>query len=325
MGIDEAFDEHQGTVDEDIEKTKLARERRDLFKKALLGQQDILETIGSGSLSRSTQLKPIHDVDVIAVYDQDQHPQWGSDGPSAEEALEHIRDQVNDLLGKSSGTYANEVRYTLLRNHAVKCFLDEKDDPEAFTVDVMPVLRQADGTLLIPERLSRRWGPANPEYLIDEVAAHQRDWRYFRPLVRVLKQWRLTVPVEGGVKSLVMEVLALNCMPRSGNRSQALKTFFTAAAVRVNEGVHDPADLCGEIQPDLDRAGLSAAFSDAAELADRACAAAAEGNTDDALRLWQKIFGDTFPAPAAQPKPASLISGAPTLITPRPIKDAPQG
>ncbi|MEU0845919.1 hypothetical protein ABZ370_41610 [Streptomyces sp. NPDC005962] len=122
-----------------------------------------------------------------------------------------------------------------------------------------------------------------------------------------------------------MEVLALNCMPRSGNRSEGLKTFFTAAAVQVNEGVWDPADLCGEIQPDLDRTGLSEALAEARDIAERACAAATEGDTDDALRLWQEIFGDDFPAPAAPAKPASLITGTPALITPRPIKDAPQG
>lgn len=325
MGIDEAFDEFQRTVNEDIEKTRLARERRDLFKEALLSEPDVVETFGSGSLSRSTQLKPIHDVDVVAVYEQDEHPDWGTKGSSAEDALEHIRIQVNRLLGQSKGTHANEVRHTLLRNHAVKCFLDDPDDPEAFTVDVMPALRRPDNTLLIPEQLNTQWVSANPEYLIQCVADHQRAWPHFRPLARVLKQWRLTASVEGRIKSLVMEVLALNCMPRSGNRSEALKTFFTAAAVRVNEAVWDPAGLCGEIQPDLDRVGLSVAFSEAADVAERACAAAADGDTDGALRLWQEIFGDDFPAPTASAKPASLITGTPALITPRPIKDAPQG
>ncbi|WP_416972254.1 hypothetical protein [Streptomyces sp. 4F14] len=325
MGIDDAFDALQKTVNEDIGKTRLARERRDLFKSALGGEPDVLETFGSGSLSRSTQLKPIHDVDIIAIYDLDEHPEWGTDGPSAEDALEHIRGQVNRLLSQSSGTHGNVVRHTLLRNHAVKCFLDDPDDPDAFTVDVMAALRQADGSLLIPETLSTRWVPADPEYLIAQVADHQRAWSHFRPLVRVLKQWRHTVPVEGRIKSLVMEVLALNCMPRSGNRSQGLKTFFTAAAVQVNEGVWDPAGLCGEIQPDLDRAGLSAVFAEVADVAERACAAAAEGDTDDALRLWQEIFGEGFPAPAAPAKAATLITGTPAFITPRPIKDAPQG
>jgi hypothetical protein len=325
MGINEAFDALQKTVDEDIAKTRLARERRDLFKEALRKEPDVLKTFGSGSLSRSTQLKPIHDVDIVVVYDPDEHPDWGSSGPSAQEALEHIRSQVNRLLSQSAGTHATVVRHTLVRNHAVKCFLDDIDDPEAFTVDVMAALRQPDGSLLIPEKLSARWVPANPEFLIDRVAECQRDWSYFRPLVRLLKQWRLGVPVQGRVKSLVMEVLALQCLPTSGSRSEGLRTFFTAAAVRVNEGVWDPGGLCGEIQPDLDRRGLSDAFFKAADLADQACTAAAEGDTDEALRAWQEIFGEDFPAPVPAPKKAGALIGAPALLTARPIKDAPQG
>ncbi|MEE1751081.1 hypothetical protein PUR26_00835, partial [Streptomyces sp. SP18CS02] len=112
---------------------------------------------GSGSLSRSTQLKPINDVDIIAVYDGPEHPDWGSAGHSAEHALDHARDQVNRLLGKTNGSHGNEVRLARPRNHAVKCFLDDPDDESAFTVDVMPALRQADGTLLIPEKRSQTW------------------------------------------------------------------------------------------------------------------------------------------------------------------------
>ncbi|MEU9014746.1 hypothetical protein AB0D12_34390 [Streptomyces sp. NPDC048479] len=329
MRIDEAFDDFQKSVNEDIDQTRLARDRRDLFRKALGSEPDVAEVFGSGSLSRSTQLKPIHDVDVVVVYDAVQHPGWGTPGLSAEQALDHTRGQVNRLLGKTNGTHGREVWRALPRNHAVKCFLDDSDDDSGFTVDVMPARRQADGTLLIPEKLTQIWVPAHPEHLINLVAAHQGEWEHFRPLVRVLKRWRHDVPVPGRIKSLVMEVLALNCMPTSGNRASGLRTFFTAAAARVNEGVRDPADLCGEIQPDLDYDGLQTALAEAAELADRACAAAAAGDTDDALRLWQEILGDSFPAPAKPARPITgapaLITGTPALITPRPIKDAPQG
>ncbi|MGW3108281.1 SMODS domain-containing nucleotidyltransferase [Streptomyces sp. NPDC001100] len=322
MGINDAFDELQAEVNADIDQVKLARERRDTFKKAMSGEEDVLETFGSGSLSRSTQLKPIHDVDIVVVYDVTAHPDWGAPGDSAGEALDHAGDQIHRLLGQTYGTVAQEVRRAVPRNHAVKCFLDDKDEEEAFTVDVMPALRQSDGTLLIPEKLNRCWVPADPEYLIRKVAEHQGAWEHFRPLVRVLKDWRHSAPVQGRIKSLVVEILALECMPKEGSRAEGLKTFFTAAAVRVNEGVSDPAGLCGEVQPDLDYDGLSDAFADAADLAERACAAAAAGDTDGALRLWQDIFGDGFPAPA---KPASKITGTPALVAPRPIKDAPQG
>jgi hypothetical protein len=142
-------------------------------------------------------------------------------------------------------------------------------------------------------------------------------------MVRVLKNWRLGVPVEGKIKSLVMEILALDCLPAAGSRPEALRAFFTAAAVRVNEPITDPADLCGEIQPDLDRVGLRDALNEASELATQACAAAANDATDDALQIWAQLFGTDFPAPAK--KQTSPSVAAPALITSRPVKDAPQG
>lgn len=324
MGMDDAFDAFQRAVNEDLDQVKLARARRELFKSALMSEGDVTESFGSGSLSRSTQLKPIHDVDVVVVYDPAEHPSWGSEGDSAGDALDYVGSQVNRLLGATHGDVAKEVRLAAPRNHAVKCFLDDPDDPDSFTVDLMPALRHSDGTLLIPEKRSSLWVPADPEYLIREVAKRQGEWSHFRPLVRVLKYWRLTAPVPGGIKSLVMEILALDCLPGAGNRTDALKTFFTAAAVRVHEGVTDPAGLCGPIQPDLDTTSLSAAFGEAADTADRACAAAADGDTGGAQRLWQELLGDDFPAPEGSVAKAAVYS-APTLIAPRPIKDAPQG
>jgi hypothetical protein len=323
MGVDDAFDEFQKTVDADRDQVTLARDRRDTFKKAFGAEDDVTDVFGSGSLRRSTQLKPVHDVDLVIIYNQEDHPSWGQPGDSAKDALDYVRQRVNVLLGSTYGTVDQLVRRARWRNHAVKCFIDPPEDPDAFTVDAMPALRQSDGTLLIPEALTNQWVVADPEDLIRRVAEHQSDWRYFRPMVRVLKQWRHSVPVDGKIKSLVMEVLALECMPRTGSRSAALRAFFTAAAVRVNWDLVDPAGHCGLIQPDLDRAGLRTALETASEIATRACAAAANGDTDDALRAWRKIFGSKFPA--AEGKKTSHWGTAAVPITPRPVRDAPQG
>jgi hypothetical protein len=324
MGLAEAFDEFQRTVDADRNQVVLARDRRDTFKKAFGAETDVTEVFGSGSLRRSTQLKPVHDVDLVIVYRQEDHPDWGQPGDSAGLALDHVRQRVNLLLGATSGSIETLVRLARWRNHAVKCFIDDPDDPDAFTVDAMPTLRQPDDTLLIPEAVNNQWVTADPEDLIRRVAEHHSAWPYFRPMVRVLKQWRHSVLVQEKIKSLVMEVLALECMPRNGSRPEALRAFFIAAAVRVNWDLVDPAGHCGLIQPNLDTVGLRVALENAAEIATQACTAAANGDTDDALRAWQEIFGPSFPAPRAKKKISPAVTG-PALITTRPVKDAPQG
>lgn len=321
MGVEKAFDDFQKIVNADKEHVDLARERRDIFKRALRGEPDVEEVFGSGSLARSTQLDPVHDVDLVVVYRDGDHPDWGQPGESAGEALEYTRGRVTDLLGQTNGKVDKLVRYTRWRNHAVKCWVDPKDDPDAFTMDAMPALRQADGTLLVPQAATEEWITVDPEYLIRAVAEHQSDWEYFRPMVRVLKRWRHSVPTK--VKSLVMEVLALQCMPRGGNRPEGLRAFFTAAATQVNWGVEDPAGHCGAIQDDLDIAVLRDALDSASEAATRACALAADGDTDEAQRVWQEVFGMEFPAP--DKKSVSPAVTGPVLITGRPVRDAPQG
>jgi hypothetical protein len=321
MGIEKAFDDFQSVVNADKKRVDLARERRDVFKKAFMAESDVAEVFGSGSLARSTQLDPVHDVDLVIVYRAEDHPDWGLPGESASEALQHARERVRYLLGATDGTVEQLVRYTLPRDRAVKCFIDPPEMEGAFTVDAMPVLRQADGTLLIPSKRSKEWTTADPEYLIEAVADHQRDWEHFRATVRVLKRWRLSVPTK--VKSLVMEVLALQCMPRSGTRPEALRAFFTAASIQVNWGVNDPAEHCGAVQADLNILVLREALEEARDAATRACALDADGDADEAQRAWQEVFGSDFPAPEKK-KVSPAVTG-PALITGRPIRDAPQG
>ncbi len=320
MDLTKAFDTFQQAVNADIKQVRLARERRDAFKGALKGEPGVLEVFGSGSLARSTQLKPMHDVDLIMVFDAAAYPEWGQPGDSSADALEVVREMVKRLLGDNGGTVEELVRLAKPRDRAVKCFIDPPEQDDAFTVDVMPVLRQADNTLLVPSKRKECWSTADPEYLIAQVKERQEKWSHFRPTVRVLKLWRHGVPTK--VKSLVMEVLALKCLPTDTTRPQALKAFFTAAAVEVNYGVVDPAGHCGVIQLDLDTEALRTALESARDIAEKACAAAADGDSDGAALLWRELFGDDFPAP--EEKGSGAAAGS-FLYVPRLVVDAPQG
>jgi len=324
MSLGAAFDAFQKQVDADPTQVKEARERRETFKSALGAESDVVEVWGSGSLRRSTHIGPkIHDLDLVAVFDPDEHPGWGEPGDSAADALDVLGGKVNKLLGATNGTVEKLVRIASPRNHAVKCFIDLPDDDDGFTVDAMPALKY-NGALLIPEKNSSDWIPADPQYLVAEIKKRSEDWDYFLRMVRVLKAWRKRAEVEGKVKSLVMEVLALHHLPGGFSRPVALKRFFTAAATAVGNGlVMDPAELCGEIQPDLDRIGLRDSLLNAADFADQACDAADDGHTDDAKKLWREVFGNDFSAPQGKPKtsPALIVPA----VAPRPIKDAPQG
>src|SRR5687768_15850757 len=124
MSVNSGFDVLQQTVDADIDHVRKARRRRDVFRTELPTAEDVVEVIPTGSLARGTHKDPIHDVDVVVIYDAAAHPTWGEPGDSAREALEHTRDLVKEKLGSDEGS-GEQVRLTSLQNHAVKCFLDD--------------------------------------------------------------------------------------------------------------------------------------------------------------------------------------------------------
>lgn len=335
--VNGSFDDYQAHVNAEDAQVVEARRRRDLFKTSFEKRDDVKEVIASGSLRRGTHRDPINDVDTIIVYDADEHPDWGEPGASAAAALDHTRALVNEMLGATNGTDAQEVRLAKPRNHAVKCFLDDPDDGNAFTVDVMPALRRG-GRFLVPEALSEKWIYTDPEELIEQVAKKHAEWNRFAGLVRMLKDWGSKQDIK--IKSLVMEILALDHMPNGNNRPAALKVFFVTAAVRVESliAIEDPAGLCGAIQPDLHMDELGKRLRDAANLASEAVEAQSNNDTHKALTKWREIFGDGFPKPPTPPpsKPTSpnpspgvlpFVPATEPDTTPkrRPIKDTPQG
>lgn len=336
--VEAAFETFQIEVDADPDLVAVARARRLIFRDAFLGEADVSEFVYSGSLARKTQRDPMNDVDVIVVYNAAHHPDWGVDGDgSAKAALEHTRGRVRELLSASPDG-EDFVRLTRLQNHAVKCFIDDPEDPDAFTVDAMPALRLEDGVLLVPEKNSDCWIKTNPEYLISKVAERQEEWTQFVPTVRMIKHWSETAGSE--MKSLVAEVLALNELPVEARRAVALKRFFQAASIAVLGAVEDPAELCGEIQPSLDRQAACALLDQAASHAWKAVEAEDRGESDAALCHWRNLFGDAFPAPAGgcdndedekyENIAVNVGSGAAAVgeigrERSRPVKDSPQG
>lgn len=317
MTVDSGFNALQTEADATPDAVKMARLRRDRFRTALPTAPDVLRVVPSGSLARGTHNDPIHDVDLVCVFRAEDHPGWGDPGSSALDALEYTRDLIKDKLG-FDGSEGREVRLCLLRNHSVKCFLDKPETPGAFTVDVTPALVHPVRGFLIPEQNSKKWIQSDPEYLIGLVAARHKEWNQFAKLVRVLKRWNADHGAH--MKSLTIEVLALHHLP-VGDRPASLAIFFEAASEGVWEPIEDPAGLCGEIQPDLDRAAAAAALAAASDAASKAIDVASYGQDQKAMCHWRTVFGSIFPEPPGGCNFSTATGGAEK----RPIIDSPQG
>src|SRR5215217_4127995 len=102
MNLTDAFDALQSAVNADQRVVDEARRRRNAFRRAFDDESDVHRTFASGSLARGSQIAPIKDVDLLILYNEQDHPDWGQPGHSANDALEHTRTRIKDLLSDPS-------------------------------------------------------------------------------------------------------------------------------------------------------------------------------------------------------------------------------
>jgi hypothetical protein len=307
--ISAEFDRFGREIASDPISVLLARYRRSVFIDALRRRPDVVEVIPAGSLARGTHVGPIHDVDLIAVFDQTKCPDWQGSG-SALAALEHLQTGIRETLQRPLGL----VHDTELRNHVVKCHLDPSLGPldivipNAPPVDVMPALRTMSH-LRVPERRGDHWIDVDPERLMRMVAARQHEWSSFDEVARMIKDWAKHHGLH--IKPLAVDVLVLKYLPGPGmfkgmSRSDAIARFFEAASYAHIIKIADPAGRCGEIDPRVNYAALRKALTDSAGLARKAVDAeqawkswhlSRDGVTHPNV-FWQEIFGsERFPQP----------------------------
>jgi hypothetical protein len=309
----------------------LARWRQSVVIDALKNRPDVVEVIPSGSLARGTPLGPVHDVDLIVIFDQEMHRDWQSSG-SARAALEQMQTAIREALEARPGQPLGPVPYTELRNHVVVAKLELPHTPlgalfpDAPPVDVMPAIRHGSH-LRVPELSSDTWIDVDLERLMGTLAAQQRAWSNFDEAVRMIKGWAHHQGLQ--IPSLAVEMLVMEYLPRPALSelmlsSDAIAGFFeTASRARITR-MPDPAGRYGEIAPGLNYAALQAALSKSAALARQAVDAERAWPTRDnsqevvthPSRFWQEIFGQNefrrpqvwywnLESPADQPSPQS--------------------
>jgi predicted nucleotidyltransferase len=73
MESDDGFRSFANAIDSDLFDVLLAKLRRDAFIEKLKKLPDVVDVIPSGSFTRGTQIGPVHDVDLIVVFDSSRH------------------------------------------------------------------------------------------------------------------------------------------------------------------------------------------------------------------------------------------------------------
>jgi hypothetical protein len=315
MESDDGFRSFSRAIETDPIGMLLAKWRRDVFIRKLKQLPDVVDVIPSGSLTRGTQIGPVHDVDLIIVFDKAKHPDYGIKGTtkeakeSAQAAITHLEGRLLEQLHPWRGAAGGLLKETEQRSHVVKYKGDwagpfKEFIPSAPPVDVMPAVREGSH-LLIPER-GTGWIDIDPERLIRQVAQRQREWKYFTAVIGMVKAWARLNHLK--MKNLAIEVMVLKYCPRPGlfetlSVGDAVARFFEAASKATITRLLDPSGRCGEIQPGMNYWKLRSALSDAADLSRQAMDAErawknrhyAVGEVIHPDVFWRKLFGRKFP------------------------------
>lgn len=232
-----------------------------------------------GSAPKGTIIRPMEDVDVLAVFSNERGAygryQWNSRA-----FIYRVRQAYAGFSVQQVGT----------RGQAVRVFFKSGG-----YVDVAPVFWEGGDDYLLPAG-DGKWLRTAPFKANKWLSARNLELSYnLKPLVRFLKAWNRAHSRR--LKSFHLETMAASVFSSLGtDRPRALRMFFDLAPHYLD--VQDPGGHSGNLSSYLSlgaRNDVRSALGAARDRADLAIAAQGVGNHAEARRQWRMVLGDPFP------------------------------
>lgn len=289
----------------------------------------VVGKIPQGSWPHETIIKPIedHEFDADVLFKLDAHPDWESSPSSYLVELE-------EALARH-GTYGDMVDDDTKSRCVRVIYANEHH------VDLVPYRIHDDGRKVIVNRDVDDWEDTDPEGFTAWM--HDKDKianRNMRKVIRLLKYLRDHHGTFEGAPSVIITALvgAQVTADRKAANSGYYENLPTALLhivkdldnyLQVNITRPTIADPSGAQHPDGTPIDFDHRWDQAAydifrdEIHDHAVdieAAYLESDSDKSVELWQKVFGDGFPAPSPKKKNLSRLG-----TTTPPVLSASQG
>jgi len=269
----------------DYQKTSIINARRDRVVENLTtgfpstSDLPFSHAILMGSAAKGTIVRPIDDIDVLAVF-SNANGAWNTYRSDSKAFLYRVRRAYNGLSTAQVGA----------RGQAVRIFFNNGGH-----VDVAPVFPYGNDVYALPGG-DGGWINTAPTVANAWFAKMHADLGHnLAPLVRLLKKWNNAHSKR--LRSFHLETIAASTFKTLGsNRQSALASFFEWAPSHLE--VSDPGGQSGALSGYLTwdgRQEVIQALGSAAERARKANEAEARGDHDEAKRLWRIILGSSFP------------------------------
>jgi hypothetical protein len=248
-----------------------------------------------GSLVRRTYFSPLRDVDLMVVFAAGRQP-WEAGADNWHAAVVWLRGQIERGLSRAVRP-EGELAVAHAMNHSVKCWFEDPSVPGAFPVDVVPAVPHPAGGVRIPERATGRWLRTNPAVLDALVARRLGADPRFGSLLSVIKRCNHLHgrPLTG----VALDVIAVEHLDTELSRPLAVAQFFRDARRALSRGVVDPAGLCGELCPDVEREQADRFLELAVATSAEALTAARAGAAERASAIWLGLLAGAAARPAA--------------------------
>jgi len=234
-----------------------------------------------GSAAKGTIVRPIDDVDVLAIFSNENKAWQNSYQYDSQAFIYRIRKAYDGFHAVQVGT----------RGQAIRVFYQNGGH-----VDVAPVFIQADGVYHLPSG-AEGWILTAPFKANEWFLKKHAELGYnLATLVRLLKKWNQAHSKR--LKSFHLETMAAHSFSSlSSNRRTGLQKFFEWSGSYLD--VSDPGGQSGSLSGYLTWSGKDEVRKSLAQASDRslkALAAEEQGDNDEAKRQWRIILGSSFPA-----------------------------
>ena len=291
LTVSQAFDKFKRRLELSATEQADASARQQGVRSVMNGAFDVDHDFLTGSYSRHTKTKPLHDVDIFVVMSDDEAP-YRDGHPN------YVLAAVQTALAEEYGQHRVALQRRSVRVDFGVSLVDDLTG-RVMSFDVTPAFAQ-DDHYTIPDRTTGDWMPTDPRVhatkATDANAAFDGHWK---PAVKMIKKWNdhHDKPIK---PSFLIEVMSLELLADwAGSYPRELKAWFATAIDAIDETWNDPAGLG---HPVSDRMAADASQRAVARLAlkqaEAACTQALNhdraGRTGAALDTWQDLFGPAF-------------------------------
>lgn len=237
----------------------------------------------SGSYSRNTAIRPLHDIDIFVVLEETQNK-------PASHTITALQ-RVQQALGK---VYPNK-KLPIIQEHSVNIEFSES----GIAFDLVPAFEaSAQEVYFIPERDSGQWIRTNPQRHKElSTQFNENAGKKLKPLLKAVKHWKKRQQ-QRPFTSFHLEAMSYGAFPqRPATYLEGLVQLFEHLSHAVMSPCPDPAGLGPDIDKYMDRAARRAAqemVDRAAQLARRAFAASTTRQREAHAHL-RELFGTEYP------------------------------